>query len=191
MSKEMFIEAIRFATDRHQDQKRKMDVLPYILHPMEVASIAGSMNPDDELMISGILHDVVEDAGVELETIREKFGERVYMLVESETENKREDQAAELTWKVRKQESLDELRSATDIDIKRLWLADKLSNIRSLWRAYLKEGDAAFEKFHQKDKKEQEWYYRSVLDAVSGLKDTAAYLEFSALVNYIFKPSEN
>lgn len=186
MSKEKFIEAISYATDIHQDQKRKLNNIPYILHPMEVASIISTMTNNDDVMISGILHDVVEDTEGTLDEIRQRFGDRVYELVGSETEDKLADRPPEETWKQRKQESLDVLKNSNDIDIKRLWLADKLSNIRSFWHAYLEKGDVFFEAFHQKDKEEHEWYYRTVLEAVAELKDTAAYKEYEFLLNIVF-----
>ena len=107
---------------------------------MEVASIIVSLTTDVNVMIVGLLHDVVEDAGVLPEEVREKFGDRVAELVASETENKRPDRPAAETWRLRKEESLVELAAAQDNGIKILWLGDKLSNIRSLYADYKEQG---------------------------------------------------
>lgn len=187
MSKEKFIEAVKFATDIHQDQKRKLTGTPYILHSMEVAAILASLSTDDDVIISGFLHDVVEDTPGTMEEIYERFGETVGNLVKSETEIKREDQPAELTWKIRKEESLEDLKKAEDINVKKLWLSDKLANLRSIWRSWVNEGDSTFNHFHQKDKKEHEWYYRKVAEYTSELEGTPAYIEFIQLLEIVFK----
>ena len=60
---------------------RKGTQVPYILHPMEAAVIVGSMTEDQNLIAAAALHDVVEDAGVAIEEIEEKFGPRVRELL--------------------------------------------------------------------------------------------------------------
>ena len=84
----LFDDAARFAVEAHADMTRKGGGLPYILHPFEVATIAASMTSDEEVLAAALLHDVVEDAGVDFNELRERFGNRVADLVASETENK-------------------------------------------------------------------------------------------------------
>jgi myo-inositol-1(or 4)-monophosphatase len=71
-----------------------------------------------------------------------------------------------------------------------IWLADKLSNMRSFYQSYLKEGSALWEKFNQKDAKKQEWFYRTVLDLTKELKDFPAWQEYDRLVNIVFGGGE-
>lgn len=179
-------EAIGFATRCHAGQMRKMANTPYILHPLEVAAIIGSMSDDEDLMIAGLLHDTVEDCGTDPRLIRETFGPRVSALVQSETEDKLSDRPPAETWKERKEESLLMLRHTKDRDVKILWLADKLSNIRSFYREHRKNGDAVWQNLHQKDPAMQGWYYKTVAEYTSELSDTAAYQEYAALVESIF-----
>ena len=73
-------EAICFATACHAGQVRKLANTPYILHPLEVASIIGTITNDEDTMIAGLLHDTVEDAGVTFDEIREKFGLTVLLI---------------------------------------------------------------------------------------------------------------
>ncbi len=178
--------AIIFAARCHEGQMRKTGKIPYIIHPMEVASIIAGITCDEDVMIAGLLHDVLEDTKAKEEEIVKNFGEYVAALVKSETENKRKDIPAEQTWKIRKEESLEVLKNTDDENIKILWLADKLANIRSFYRMWLERGDAAFEVFHQKDKKMHEWYYRSVAEYTASLKDNAAYMEYVQLLNKLF-----
>lgn len=179
-------EGIAFATQCHAGQLRKMAKTPYILHPLEVAAIIGSMTSDEDIMIAGLLHDTVEDCNVDPRVIREKFGPRVSALVQSETEDKLSDRPPAETWKERKEESLLMLRYTKDRDVKILWMADKLSNIRSFYREYQKHGDEIWKGLNQKDPAMQGWYYKTIAEYLSDLSDTAAYQEYVKLVEAIF-----
>ena len=178
--------AISFAVDAHKGQKRKMEKTPYILHPMEVAAIVGSITDDEEIMMAALLHDVVEDTETTLSDIEEEFGPRVAKLVASETEDKRRHKPPIETWKTRKEESLEELKTTRDEGIKILWLADKLSNMRALYRGYRKNGDRIFETFNQKNKEEHAWYYRTIARYLEKYQDLVAYEEYIELINKVF-----
>lgn len=180
-------EVIIFAVKAHEGQMRKMEKIPYILHPLEVSSIISTMTTDLDVIAAGVLHDTVEDCGVDPKEIREKFGPRVAALVQSESEDKMSSRPPEETWQERKEESLLMLKYTKDIDVKRLWLGDKLSNMRSFYRGYLKEGNALWNHFHQKDPKMQKWLYETIADGLVELKDTAAYAEYVRLVGEIFQ----
>lgn len=183
-------EAIKFATDCHNGQLRKISCIPYILHPMEVATIISTMTADESVIIAGLLHDTVEDCDVDPVTIREKFGSRVFSLVQSETEDKLSDRPPADTWIERKEDSLLMLQYTKDLDVKILWLADKLSNIRSFYREYLKIGNKIWNNLNQKDPRKQAWYYRTIAKYLVELKDTAAYAEYVMLLNFVFGEEE-
>ena len=178
--------ALVFSAKAHDGMRRRKSDAPYILHPMEVAAIIGTMTDDQEVIAAGVLHDVVEDAKITLEEIGVSFGARVMELVASETENKREDLPPEETWRIRKEESLEKLKNTDDIAVLMLWIGDKLSNIRSIYRDFLIEGDALWNKFHQSDIRMQAWYYRSVMKYTERLCDTLAWVEYKTLVEKIF-----
>ena len=184
--KDLVSEAIVFSTTAHDGMRRRKSDAPYILHPMEVGAIVGTMTDSQEVIAAGVLHDVVEDAGISIEEIGEKFGARVMELVASETENKREELPAEATWKIRKEESLEKLRVTNDIEVLMIWIGDKLSNIRAIYRDYLVEGDAIWNRFHQSDVNVQAWYYRSIMKYTERLSDTVAWREYRTLVEKIF-----
>ena len=188
---DLFEEAVLFAVQAHSGMVRRRESMPYILHPLEVAAVIGSMSSDRELLAAGVLHDTVEDAGVTSEEIAERFGKRVAELVAAETEDKRPGQKEEDTWQIRKEESLQVLRETKDRDIKILWLGDKLSNMRSFYRSWLKDGDALWQSFHQKDPARQEWYYRTIAELLIELKDYPAWQEYNGLVNIVFGNKED
>ena len=182
----IFEEAIQFALEKHAGMTRKRTSTPYILHPMEVAVMAGSMTSDEEVLAAAVLHDTVEDAGATLEELEERFGKRVAMLVATETEDKRPHLPPSETWRIRKEESLEVLRNATDPAVKVLWLADKLSNIRAFYVAWRVSGDAIWESFNQKDPAQQAWYYRSIDALMSDLQGYEAWQEYHHLVETVF-----
>ena len=178
--------AIIFATKAHEGQKRKMGNIPYILHPLEVATIISTISEDEELITSGILHDVVEDCGIDPKEIRNEFGSRVYKLVLSDTEDRESKRSEEETWLERKQYSLLMLENTKDLDVKIMWLADKLSNMRSIYRKDRVEPDNTFSAFHQKDPLMHKWYYDTIIKNLVELKDTAAYVELVFLFHKVF-----
>ena len=178
--------AIVFATKAHSGTLRKKDGIPYILHPMEVASIAGGITTDEEVLTSDLLYDTVEDTDVSLDTIKSQFGDRVAALVASETEDKRRDRCPNETWMQRKEESLAALRNAVDPGVRVLWLSDKLANMRSFARQYEKEGDRMWKDYNQTDPAQQAWYYRTIEALTSDLKDTNAWKELRALNARVF-----
>lgn len=189
--KDLVSRAIAFSTEAHDGMRRRKSDVPYVLHPMEVGVILGTMTENQEVIAAGVLHDVVEDAGITIEQIGESFGARVMELVASETENKREELPPEQTWRIRKEESLEKLRTTQDIEVLMLWIGDKLSNIRAIYRDFLIEGDALWSKFHQSDIRVQAWYYRSILKYTERLSDTLAWIEYKTLVEKIFGVEEN
>ncbi len=182
----VFDRAVKFAAEAHSGMKRKGTGMPYILHPLEVAVIAGTMTPDPEVLAAAVLHDTVEDTPVTSEEIRAEFGDRVAMLVEAETEDKREGTPPSESWQIRKDESLDELKNASDPGVSVMWLADKLSNIRSFVRLKEERGDDLWELFNQRDAKKQAWYYRTVAAYTSHLSGTDAWKEYVALTEKVF-----
>ena len=183
---ELVSEAVAFAVKAHDGMRRKKRAIPYILHPMEAAVIVSTMTEDENVMAAAVLHDVVEDAGIAIEEIEEKFGKRVRELVASETEDKRADLPPAATWRIRKEESLAVLKNTDDIGILMVWLGDKLANMRSIYRDWKVEGDAMWQRFNQKDVSEQAWYYRSIITLTERLADTSAWLEYKTLTELVF-----
>ena len=187
---ELVSEAIAFAVRAHDGMRRKKSEAPYILHPMEAAVIVSTMTDDQNLIAAAVLHDVVEDAGVTIEEIEEKFGRRVRELVESETEDKRADLPPESTWRIRKEESLAVLKNTDDIAVLMVWLGDKLANMRAIYRDFKAEGVSMWQRFNQKDVNEQAWYYHSIVKLTERLSDTSAWLEYKTLTELVFGKGE-
>ena len=126
--------AYLFSALHHRGQKRASGE-PYLVHPLEVAEILADMRLDEVSVSTGLLHDVVEDTLVDLETIRSYFGDEITLLVDGLTKIahisnlSKEKQQAE---NVRKMV----LAMVTDVRVVLIKLADRLHNMRTM--QYLK-----------------------------------------------------
>ena len=179
-------DAIHFATKAHAGVSRKGKTRPYILHPLEAMNIASTLTEDEEVLAAAVLHDTVEDTDVTKADIKAAFGSRVADLVAAESEDKREDLPARSTWKIRKQETIKALKTASR-DIKIICLGDKLSNLRELSRDYADLGDALWERFNQKDKAMHCWYYSSLYEILKDeFGDVPAIQEYGSLLEKVF-----
>ena len=184
-------EAAKFAAQKHAGQYRKGTKLPYIVHPMEAAAICASLTDDVEVLAAALLHDTMEDAGATFDEIEERFGSRVATLVASESENKREDLQPAKTWKIRKTETIEHLKSTDDVGVKMVCLGDKLSNIRAIQRDFETLGDALWQRFNQKDPAEHAWYYAAIANALKDeLGESEAWREYRERVEKVFGESK-
>ncbi len=122
--------AYLFSALHHKGQKRASGE-PYLIHPLEVAGILADMRLDETSVSTGLLHDVVEDTLVDLETIQEYFGDEITRLVDGLTKIahisnlSKEKQQAE---NVRKMV----LAMVTDVRVVLIKLADRLHNMRTM-----------------------------------------------------------
>jgi myo-inositol-1(or 4)-monophosphatase len=177
--------AVVFAVRAHAGTERRGKGFPYIVHPLEAVGIVATMTSDQELLSAAVLHDTVEDTDITLEQIRAEFGNRIASLVATETDMPVGEMNLEKNWRIRKQTAIDCLASASR-DAKIVALGDKLSNMRAIARDYSIQGDALWNLFRVKERKDHEWHYRGLVSALSELNDTFAYKEFSQLVDEVF-----
>ena len=177
--------AIVFAVRAHAGTERRGKGFPYIVHPLEAVEIVATMTADQELLAAAALHDTVEDTDVTVEQIRAEFGDRIASFVAAESDEPHQRPDSVENWHARKQAAIDRIARASH-DAKMVALGDKLSNMRAIARDYAVQGDALWNLFHAKDRKDHEWHYRGLADALSELRDTFAYKEFEQLINQVF-----
>ena len=182
----LLCQATRLAAQAHDGAYRKGGKMPYLLHVMETAEIVGTMTEDEDVLAAAVLHDVLEDTSVTEEELRETVGGHVTELVLAVSENKRREQPAEATWRLRKQESVEKLLKEPRLEVKMIALGDKLSNIRALQRDYGILGEQVWERFNNKSKAEQGWYYQAVTDALQDLSVYPVWHELASLVWEVF-----
>ena len=182
---ELLDRAIVFAVRAHAGTERRGKGFPYIVHPMEAMEIVATMTRDQELLAAAALHDTVEDTDVTIEQIRAEFGDRVASLVAAESDEPHQSRDSIENWRARKQAAINRLSSGSR-DAKIVALGDKLSNMRAIARDYAEQGDKLWNIFHSNDRKDHEWHYRGLADALSELHDTFAFKEFEHLINEVF-----
>ncbi len=78
---DLICKAYEMAKTLHNDQRRKDGQL-YLSHPVEVAIMLTSLGFDESVVSAGLLHDVVEDCGCDLETIKKEFNIKVAEMVD-------------------------------------------------------------------------------------------------------------
>ena len=127
---DLVYDAYNFGKAAHKGQKRKSGE-PYFIHCVAVATILADWGMDKNMVISGLLHDTIEDTTVSKEDIINRYGEDVLHLVESVTNlsgikfNSRNHKKAENFMKMF-------ISFANDIRAIIIKLADRLHNLRTI-----------------------------------------------------------
>ncbi|MBI09374.1 MAG: bifunctional (p)ppGpp synthetase/guanosine-3',5'-bis(diphosphate) 3'-pyrophosphohydrolase [Rhodospirillaceae bacterium] len=119
-----------FSMEAHGAQKRASGD-PYFSHPVEVAGILSDKKLDCDSIITGLLHDTVEDTVATMEDIQGLFGEDVARLVDGVTKL---SQIETLSDRAKQAENFRKLLLAMSEDIRVLLVkqADRLHNMRTL-----------------------------------------------------------
>lgn len=122
--------AYLFSALHHKGQKRASGEA-YLVHPLEVADILADMRLDEVSVSTGLLHDVVEDTLVDLETIRSYFGDEITHLVDGLTKIA---QISDLSKEKQQAENVRKmvLAMVTDVRVVLVKLADRLHNMRTM-----------------------------------------------------------
>lgn len=122
--------AYDFSKAVHKGQKRQSGD-PYFIHPVGVAGLIADLRLDVPSVVTGLLHDTVEDTLTTLDQIQREFGEEIAALVDGVTKisqvnfTSREEKQAENFRKM-------VLAMARDIRVILVKLADRTDNMRTL-----------------------------------------------------------
>ena len=125
------IKAYEIALRLHEGQFRKSGE-PYIIHPIAVAKILAGFGMDNETVIAGLLHDVVEDTDYTREQLVNDFDEKIAALVDGVTKlgNISYDASSEKIQAENFRKMF--LAMSKDIRVLIIKLADRLHNMRTL-----------------------------------------------------------
>ena len=129
---QLISKAYELAEMAHGDQKRRTGE-PYIIHPLNVASLLVELGMDSESVAAGLLHDVVEDTNIKLSEIETMFGPSIAQLVDGVTKlGKIQFSTAEETQSENIRKML--LAMSKDIRVMLIKLCDRLHNMRTMVR---------------------------------------------------------
>ena len=122
--------AYKFALDAHKNQKRHSGD-PYVYHPLAVANILSDLRLDSATIVTGLLHDTIEDTNTTYDIVLKEFGKEVADLVDGVTKISALENKAEQNSKA---ENFRKLILATSRDIRVLLvkIADRLHNMRTI-----------------------------------------------------------
>lgn len=127
--------AIAIAIEAHDGQVRRGDSkAPYVVHPLHVAIMLARWGMDEDVIVAGILHDVVEDCDEwTIARVEQEFGTHLASIVAELTEDK------ERSWEERKQTGIDKVADLSP-QAATVKAVDKLHNLHSL-AVYLRQAD--------------------------------------------------
>lgn len=122
--------AYQFSEKHHEGQMRRSGE-PYISHPLSVAGILADLRLDIDTIVTGLLHDTVEDTEATLEDVKNEFGETVATLVDGVTKigqmnfrNSFDKQGENIRKMI--------IAMGKDVRVVLVKLADRLHNMRTL-----------------------------------------------------------
>jgi (p)ppGpp synthase/HD superfamily hydrolase len=118
--------ALSFADERHAGQRRESDNAPFVMHPIEVATLLHEAGYPDHVIAAGALHDVIEDTETQSAEISKRFGPKVAQLVTALTENPAIEDAAERKAALRSQVA------GAGNDAAAVFAADKIAKAREM-----------------------------------------------------------
>lgn len=127
---ERIVKAYQFGDSAHSGQYRKSGE-KYFIHPVEVSLILAELELDEDTVIAGLLHDVVEDTNYTTADITKNFGAEVSLMVDGVTK------LGQISYETKEERQAENLRKmfiamAKDIRVILIKLADRLHNMRTL-----------------------------------------------------------
>src|SRR5438045_6434726 len=117
----------------HQGQVRKSGE-PYLVHPLEVAGLLAQLKLDEASIVSGLLHDTIEDTLATPDEVKDLFGEEIFNIVDGVTKLSKFSASNTLSQEEKQAENFRKMiiAMAQDIRVILVKLADRTHNMRTL-----------------------------------------------------------
>jgi (p)ppGpp synthase/HD superfamily hydrolase len=174
-------EAASLALALHAEQRRKGSEVPYVAHLLSVAALVLEYGGDEEQAMAGLLHDAIEDVGVEQEAvIASRFGARVVAIVRGCTDA---DTIPKPPWRARKELYIHHLEHA-DPDVLLVSGCDKLHNARSIVDDLRRDGPAVFTRFNG-GQPGTLWYYAAIAEVIGRRLPGALAVDLAEAVEHM------
>ena len=149
----------------HIHQKRQECNSPFILHPYSVAFILADYTDNEDIIVAGLLHDVLEDIpGYTVDDMKGDFGDKITQIVKEVSEDSYLDNNFDkkTLWQMRKKGYLENLRN-NSFESLMVCAADKIHNLNSIIGAYKEYGREVFDMFNASIDMRM-WFHKEVLD---------------------------
>jgi GTP pyrophosphokinase len=177
-----FEDALVFAARLHGGDTRKGTTIPYVSHVLGVASIALEHGANEDEAIGALLHDTVEDAKGDSESvrteIRRRFGTAVLDIVDGCTDARTKPKPP---FRERKERYIAHLPEASP-SVRLVSAADKLYNARAILSDYRAIGEALWARFNG-GRSGTLWYYRALADVFRTLGPSRLAEELDRVVS--------
>ena len=174
--------AIYYATKAHKGQERKIEHVDMIFHPFTVGMILQRAGCDEDIVVAGILHDVVEDTPATFDDIERDFGKKVrdYGYDSSEPDKS-------LEWEQRKEHTIEQIKNAP-LGSKLIVACDKISNLEDLSDCIELYGEEKSWSSLKRNKDLQKWYYTSVYEScINGVdKNHPIFKRYKNILEHLF-----
>jgi GTP pyrophosphokinase len=179
-----FEDALVFAARLHGGDVRKGTTIPYVSHVLGVASLALEHGANEDEAIGALLHDTVEDAKGDSESVRteigRRFGTAVLDIVDGCTDARTKPKPP---FRERKERYIAHLPEASP-SVRLVSASDKLYNARAILSDYRAIGEALWARFNG-GRSGTLWYYRSLADAFRALGPARLAEELARVVSEI------
>ena len=159
--------AINIAATLHKTQLRKNEDTPYVSHVYGVAFILADYTDDENIVIAGLLHDVLEDIPADKYNevdMRRDFGDKVTDIVKGVTEDK-----SITDYRARKQHYLDQLQTGSTESVM-VSAADMTHNMLSLAEDLERLGQDGYD--YYQDWTDRLWFYKTRAEIIKNRLDS-------------------
>jgi (p)ppGpp synthase/HD superfamily hydrolase len=167
--------AARISVLAHENQTRKGDGSPYLVHPFMVALKLAKYNFSDTVIAAALVHDVLEDTDFPENKLREEVCEEVFEIVKAVTNDD------SLPWEEKKKKYVETVKNGPE-GAKAVSLADKIHNLETLFIVYEDQGSNIWKRFN-KGKEKQIWFGREVLKMLKETWEHPMINEYEQLLN--------
>ncbi len=175
--------ALRVAVTAHQEQVRKSDSSPYIVHPIMVSRLLETHGFAGDVLLAALLHDVVEDTAVTEADLRAQFADSVVDIVMAVSEDQ------DLLWRERKEQYIAQVVAAEE-EVKALSVADKIHNAESLIDHHSQVGAEAWS-VYSKPKDEKLWFEETLHAELSKVWQHPLLDTYAILIVHLQQISSN
>ena len=173
--------AIKFVIKAFENKKRIKEDINLSFHSISVGFMLKDLGWDAETVVSGFLHDIIEDTDYDYEYIKENFGENIANNVLKVSENKNI-----IDWKERKQVFI-EILSHQEEYIILIELADKLHNLLSDYHLWVEKGNLGLATL-KTTYEDNKWYYLEMKKIFNqNLSDNYLLKRYNEICNLYFK----